>query len=99
MNHARAIFNDIVAPTFERTRAQWLAEARSVAWQLGQGGCIVTVNDVRAVCPPPASADPRVMGAVFTRAVWERVAIINSDRGACHGRPIAAFRLRGLECA
>jgi hypothetical protein len=95
MTHARAIFDDIIAPAFELSRAQWLAQARSAAWKLGQSGCTVTVNDVRAVCPPPANADPRVMGAVFTKSVWERVAIVNSDRGACHGRPIAAFRLRG----
>ena len=55
----------------ERTRKDYLAKARSVAAQIAyttqQPVC---VDDVRALCPPPESIDPRVMGAIFNH--WSR---------------------------
>lgn len=88
---ARELFYQGVMPGFEAHQADWLAKARAVALELGRSGHVVTVNDVRKRCPPPPEADPRVMGAIFTRGEWRRVGYINSNRAACHGRPIAAF--------
>ena len=55
----------------------------------------VTIDDVRSLCPPPADADPRIMGSVFLIPDFERVGYRNSGRAACHGRTIGVFRLRG----
>jgi hypothetical protein len=38
--------------------------------------------------------DPRVMGAVFTRAEFQRIAYRQSRRARCHFRPVAVFQLR-----
>lgn len=82
-----------VQPLFERHRADWLKRARAVARMIGQGGRLVTVDDVRRLCPPPDRLDPRVMGAIFRTSEWERVDHCLSSRRTCHHRPIAVFRL------
>lgn len=75
---------------FEAHRAEWLATARHAALRLYRRMARpITIDDVRAVCPPPAVYDPRVMGAVFTG--WIPVGYTNSRRRACHGRPIRLF--------
>lgn len=75
---------------FEIHRAEWLATARGVAIRLYQReGRPITVDDVRAECPPPAGSDPRVMGGVFVG--WTPVGYTNSRRRTCHGRPIRQF--------
>lgn len=89
------IFEKIIAPLFERHRGEWLAEARTAAMKLGETHPVVTINMVREICPPPSNVDPRVMGAVFPRKVWERLGYTVSTRKISHGRPIAQFRLRG----
>lgn len=89
-----SLFHQAVLPLFETHRADWLAQARSVARNLAAGGRMVTINDVRRQCPPPPHVDPRVCGAVFAGKEWERVGFLNSDRKACHHRPISMFRLR-----
>jgi len=88
-------FQETVLPTFEEHRAEWLARARAVARQLGQGGRVVTVNDVRALCPPPPNVDPRVMGGIFSGKDWELLDYARTNRRACHGRAVGLFRLRG----
>lgn len=87
-------FEAEVLPLFEVTRAAWLAEARAVAHRLGEGGRMVTIDDVRAECPPPAEVDPRVCGAVFVRREWARVGFTSSNRRTCHRRPISTFMRR-----
>lgn len=87
-------FEQSVLPLFEVTRAAWLASAREAARRLaGERGC-VTIDDVREACPPPEDVDPRVMGAVFRRCEFERVAYRQSRRSRCHFRPVAVFQLR-----
>lgn len=82
-------------PRFEEGQnSEWLEEARSVAIGLGRDGRVVTVDDVRERCPPPAGCDPRIMGAVMPRKDWERLGYVQSSRGINHHRPIAQFRLR-----
>lgn len=88
-----ASFEEAVLPLFEASpsRAAWLAEARAAAHRLGEGGRAITVNDVRAECPPPPEFDPRVLGAVLRGRDWVRVGFVGSDRGTCHRRPIGRF--------
>lgn len=85
-------FEETALPLFEEHRADWLARARAVARQLGAHRDI-TIDDVRRVCPPPSSVDPRVMGAVFKTSEWRLLDHVSSLRGACHHRPVGLFRL------
>ena len=83
-------FSEQVLPLFEENRSQFLERARAAAtdlWWSRQEP--LTIDDIREVCPPPESMDPRVMGAVF--AGWQKVGYTNSRRRECHGRPIAQF--------
>jgi hypothetical protein len=87
-------FEQSVLRLFEATRAEWLATAREAAHRLAsERGCI-TIDDVREACPPPEDVDPRVMGAVFRRSEFQRVAYRQSRRARCHFRPVAVFQLR-----
>lgn len=88
------LFEQEVLPLFEITREEWLAEARGAARQLAQRNTEITIDDVRAVCPPPDSVDGRVMGGVFTRKEWECIGYKRSERKTCHGRPIGIFALK-----
>lgn len=88
------LFATEVQPLFERHRADWLAQARAVAWSLANKYGTVTIDQVRDHCPPPDSVDPRVMGAVFRTAEFESTGQhIKSARRTCHNRPVAVFRL------
>ena len=84
--------NDLqtVMDLFETTREEYLTEARLAAESLANERGVVTVNDVREVCPPPANIDPRVMGAIFMAKCWQKVGYMSSSRA--HMRPIAMFR-------
>jgi hypothetical protein len=83
-----------VGEMFDNARGQWLARARQAARNLAAQRGSVTIDEVRAVCPPPDDVDPRVMGAVFKRAEFELVDYIESRRKVCHGRHIGIFRLK-----
>ena len=88
-------FEAAVMPKFEAGNAsEWLEHARGVAIELGRNGGIVTVDMVREHCPPPPDTDPRIMGALMPRKLWERVGYTTSSRGINHHRPIALFRLK-----
>ena len=92
---ARDLFDQRVLPLFERNRGDWLTMAREAAVRLARiRSAGITINDVRAACPPPDDVDPRVMGGVFTRKQWRKVGYVNSERRECHGRPLAVFQLR-----
>ncbi len=88
------VFASEVSPRLNTHRQAWLARARQTARSIASRRGSVTIDEVRAVCPPPDDVDPRVMGAVFKRAEFELVDYIESRRKACHGRHIGIFRLR-----
>ena len=88
------LFEQEVLPLFELTREEWLAEARAAARQLAERNTEITIDDVRAICPPPDSFDGRVMGAVFAGKAWECRGYKRSERKTCHGRPIGIFALK-----
>jgi hypothetical protein len=75
---------------FERHRAEWLASARNFL-NAHPIGTKLTVDDVRAACPPPEGIDGRVMGAAFKSLPWRVVGYRPSNRTTCHKRPIAVF--------
>lgn len=80
---------------FELYRAEFLARARSAAESLlADRPSGITVDDVREVCPPPETVDPRVMGAVFRQSQFEKVGYVGSRRTECHHRPVCIFKLK-----
>jgi hypothetical protein len=97
MSDARAIFDQAVLPLFEQRPLgqRWVQSARAVARRIAAERGQVTIDDVRAVCPPPDGADPRIMGSVFTAGEFRQVGRVNSSRRQCHGRSIAVFALKG----
>ena len=77
----------------EEHRPDYLTLARDAARKLLSERDSITINDVRAVCPPPSDIDPRVMGAVFRHADFEATGeFVLSSRTTCHRRPIQKFR-------
>jgi hypothetical protein len=78
----------------EARHGGWIARARAAARNIAAGKGEITIDDVRAVCPPPDGVDPRIMGAVFQKDRFVRVGFAVSERRACHGRMIGVFRLR-----
>jgi hypothetical protein len=92
--HARAIFDDAVLPLFAQHGGEWIAHARAVARRIAVERGQVTIDDVRALCPPPEGADPRIMGSVFAGGQFAQVGRINSSRRECHGRSIGVFALK-----
>ena len=50
----------------------------------------ISVDDVRAVVPPPEDIDPRVMGAIFHRNWWTPVGVTMVGKHA-HARSIRTF--------
>jgi hypothetical protein len=74
--------------------SDWLDLARAHARRIAREQGEVTIDDVRAHCPPPEGCDPRIMGSVFSQREFERFDFRSSRRQACHGRPIGVFRLR-----
>lgn len=93
-NAARALFTEQVLPLFEALRKPWIDQAREVARQIARRDGTVTIDQVRAVLPPPKDVDPRCMGAVLHSKEFTRVGFCNSERKECRGRPISIFALR-----
>ena len=75
----------------ERARAEYLIQARACAYRLAKLKKVITINDVREVCPPPSEVDPRVMGAVFNTEDWEPIGFHLSARA--HGRMVRKWGL------
>ena len=76
----------------EEAGSDYVHRARDVAYHIYLRQGFVTVDDVRAVLPPPKSKDTRVMGAIFRkRDGWLPTGTTPSKRKECHGRPIQRF--------
>jgi hypothetical protein len=82
---------DAVLALLERTRSEYLERARAAAEELAKKTRTVTIDDVRAVCPPPAGIDPRVLGSVFMKSRWVPVGFAQSARATCHARHVRVF--------
>jgi hypothetical protein len=88
------LFGTLVQPLFEEHRADFLAQARAIALELGRRGKPVTINDVPERITVPPDLDPRVMGAVFRTGDWVNLGYTSSRRRVCPGRPVAQFLRR-----
>ena len=84
---------DEALDSLEARRAEYVMEARFWAAQLVALHGYVTVDDIRHLCPPPAGVDPRVMGAILRRPMFQAGEWVNSERRESHGRPVRVFRL------
>ena len=81
----------------EKVRREYVAEARAAAIRLYQTTQQpITVDDIRAVCPPPEDVDGRVMGAVLRPPSWVKTGYVTSSRRMCHNRPISQFVWTGM---
>lgn len=92
-------FTKGILPLFEYSQPDWIevARAKAVEIALRHPNFDCTIDEVRAECPPPDGADPRIMGSVFlcsAKGDWEKIGYVQSKRKACHGRPVALFRLK-----
>lgn len=85
------IFQEIISCAEEKqVREDYLARARAAAMELSiacnHSG--VSVDDVRAVCPPPPGISPKIMGAIFAGKIWVRYTPVHGARSISHGRTI-----------
>jgi hypothetical protein len=78
----------------ETNRRPYIEEARQTARKLLSTRPYITIDDVRAVLPPPEGVDPRVMGAVFKQDEFVSVGWTTSKRKVNHRRPIQRFKLK-----
>lgn len=86
---------DAALDLFEVHRVDYLNLTRRVSMELASEGKIITINDVRDVCPVPEGVNPKVLGAVFrSNKTWERVGYVASARA--HSRPISQWRLKNV---
>lgn len=98
---AEDTFLSTILPEQESRRATFLLRARRAAKELAALNGDVTVDEVRAACPPPEGVDPRIMGCVFHERhadgarIWQAVGYVKSARKACHHRPVMRFRRIG----
>lgn len=82
----------------ESRRANYVIRARAAAADIyaRTGGQPISVDDIRAECPPPAEIDGRVMGSILRpREGWRFDGMVKSERGLNHGKWIAKFVRRG----
>lgn len=82
---------EVELDSHEVDKAEFVAHARAVAFRLLETRASITIDDVRAECPPPGDVDPRVMGAVLRAPHFKRIGYRSSSRATCHARPIAIF--------
>lgn len=92
------VFATEIAPALETAHAEFVAEARRIARELGSDGREVTIDDVRAILPVPEGKEPRSLGVVFLEKIagvriWVQVGWRRSPRRMCHNRTNAVWRL------
>ena len=85
---------DAALGLLERTRADWLEQARYNALALARAFGFVTADDIHRLCPIPSGIDPRVMGAVFMIPELVADGYVPTKRPEAHARPIRRFVLR-----
>ena len=86
-----AALRDQAISLLERTRREYIAEARDVADYLSTSRESFTADDVTRLCPVPAGMDGRVMGAVLTTRRYKKLGSTSSTRVGRHACPIAVW--------
>lgn len=78
---------------FELRQDLWLANARDMAAQLAREHGKVTSDDVWLALPPPRTAHPSVMGALFRDKRFKLVDFTLSKRPLANARRIGVYEL------
>lgn len=71
--------------------SDWLRHAQMMAKMIVSKKGSVCSDDIHAVCPPPSSAHPNVMGAVFRGLGLKVVGFKQTTRPSGHGRMIKVY--------
>ena len=83
---------------FEKERAEFLANARWIAYKIGQKKGSVTIDDVREEIKIPSFITGKVLGAVFNqrdhmdKPLWEKVGYKPTTIKSSHGRLVTVWR-------
>lgn len=83
---------------FEDQRAEFLANARWIAYKIGQKKGSVTIDDVRQEIKIPSFITGKVLGAVFNQKdhndepLWEKVGYKPTTVKSSHGRLVTVWR-------
>lgn len=97
VDHPADAFHQGTLPLFEESQAELVAKLRRVARDLGaRNPNGITSDDIHEVCPLPSTVDPRIMGAVFERGLWEKAGTEPSRRKINHGREIRRWKLKRI---
>lgn len=70
---------------------EWLKEAQRIAKMLVNSRGTVCSDDIHEMFPPPLSAHPNVMGAVFRGLGLKVVGFKQTSRPSGHGRMIKVY--------
>lgn len=83
---------------FEKERADFLANARWTAYQIGKNKGAVTIDDVRSEIKVPSFVNAKVLGAVFNqrdhmdKPLWEKIGYQQTKVKSSHGRLVTVWR-------
>lgn len=87
---------DAVLDDLEKRRWAYITKARRFAADFARRWGVVSINDVRDGCPPPADVPPAALGAVFKeRDVWVAVSFTLANHPAAHARVVRVYKLKG----
>lgn len=87
---------DAVLADLEKRRWAYIEQARRYAVDFARRWGVVSINNVREGCPPPADVPPAALGAVFKeRKVWQVVSFCLAEHPAAHARVVRVYKLKG----
>lgn len=79
---------------FQRTRDEWLDEARHAAQELLLKHHTITVEDVLAVKPRPVYLHKNVNGSIFNSQIFRNVGYTRAKHTGSHGHLIGMWTLK-----
>lgn len=79
---------------FQKSREQWLEEARHTARKILMGKQTITIEDVLDQCPRPKYLHQNTTGSVFKSPEFKPVGFATSRRTISHGRTVRVWSLK-----
>lgn len=79
---------------FDKSREEWLEDARNTAKKLLRDHPSITIEDVLDVCPRPSYIHRNSTGAVFKNGEFRTTGYTKSRRAVSKGRWIFRWALR-----
>jgi hypothetical protein len=79
---------------FDLRDAAFLSRCREVAAVLARAHGSVSINDVRAVLPPPPGVSPSVFGAVFRDRRFTPIGYTQATHPQAHARAVRTYALK-----